>query len=231
MIPRFVPLLALFATCCLPTLPPPVHVVVRDPVEEAEALTVAVFTKDAPVDDVNICGGVWVAPEWFITARHCTMDSDGIPVDECSYATNFNPGTSYPATVVHRALHADLALVHANGVVQLHPIATIARYTSDVGERLHMVGHVASLYWSFTYGSVASYRVDMHIMLGGVDHSDIGPFMQVQAPTEQGDSGSGAFNEAGQLVGIGDFVIEQAPGYGFYNTASTIQAFIDRSKL
>src|SRR5579864_772098 len=98
--------------------------------------------------------------------------------------------------------HKDLALLEAAGnAVPSHEFAKVADVTPGLGEPVHVCGHPKGFYWTFLEGTVAGYR-------GEIPHMDkkAGPFMQVQIPIFFGNSGGGAFNEYGELVGIADFL-------------------------
>lgn len=118
----------------------------------------------------------------------------------------------------------DLALLRAAGsAIPPHRIASLAKVTPSLGERIHVVGHVTGLYWTYTEGNVAAYREDMP------DTSDVkmlGPWLQVSAPIFFGNSGGGIFNEYGELVGIADW-IKKAPLVGFCVHLETIRSFLE----
>lgn len=119
----------------------------------------------------------------------------------------------------------DLTLLEAQGhAIPTHPIAELAPITPALGEKLYFCGHVHGFYWTFVEGTVSSYRDS----LPGA-HTN-GPFLQVSAPIGHGNSGGGAFNEQGQLVGIAD-MITKAPNMGLYIHVETIRAFLVAQKV
>ena len=69
---------------------------------------------------------------------------------------------------------------------------------------------------------IAAYRDKM-------DMSDLnmtpGPWIQVAGSVYHGDSGSGLWNQDGELIGICSF-IGFAPGEGFYSHLKTIRKFL-----
>jgi S1-C subfamily serine protease len=121
----------------------------------------------------------------------------------------------------------DLALLEAVGkAVPGHRVAKLAKETPEVGETVHIVGQTIGMYWTYIQGNVAAYRgADM--IKGGKDGpGDTGPWMQVASPMYFGNSGGGAFNDYGELVGIADW-IKRAPEMGFFVHLDTIKSFLD----
>jgi Trypsin-like peptidase domain len=117
--------------------------------------------------------------------------------------------------------HKDLALLEAAGhAIPPHEFAKIADKTPELGESVHICGHPKGMYWTFLEGTVAGYR-------GEIPHMDkkAGPFMQVQSPIFFGNSGGGAFNSYGELVGIADFLM-RLPAEGFFVHVDNIRLFL-----
>lgn len=120
----------------------------------------------------------------------------------------------------------DLALLTAVGqAIPAHESATLAKDVPGLGEHVHSVGHPRGLYWTFLEGTVAGYRGS----IAGVDDID-GPFLQVQAPIYYGNSGGGAFNDYGELIGTADFLMG-VPSEGFYIPVVSIRNFLHEQGL
>jgi S1-C subfamily serine protease len=119
----------------------------------------------------------------------------------------------------------DLALLEVVGhATPGHKVAKLAAVTPGLGESVHIVGQTVGMYWTYIHGSVAAYRgADM---LKGKD--DKGPWMQVASPMYYGNSGGGAFNDYGELVGIADW-IKDAPEMGFFVHLDTLRSFLDKN--
>jgi S1-C subfamily serine protease len=114
----------------------------------------------------------------------------------------------------------DLALLHVVGTaVPSHVVAQLAKRSPAVGDRIHIVGHVKGLYWTYMEGNVAAYRQKMPI-------DKKGPFLQVSAPVYFGNSGGGCFDEDGKLVGIASFILTSGPNIGFFVHLNNIQDFL-----
>lgn len=132
-------------------------------------------------------------------------------------------------TVIHLAKvvrvdsedHYDLALLEVVGdVIPTHDNAELSNSPPNLGDLVEVVGHPKGLYWTFLRGSVAGYPRSLpHMKMPG-------PFLQIEAPVYFGNSGGGAFNEYGQLVGIADFLL-RLPGEGFFVPAESIKVFLN----
>lgn len=179
-----------------------------------------VLTKD---DGVMVyCTGVWISKNEILTAHHCAQavvdiaHEDDSDYEEGSISTigteihfslwQENRGVDKDPSAVHLGIvtmidkEHDLALVQAYKDVPEHEISTLASERPALGSKIHVVGHVAGLYWSFVEGVVSNYRDT----LDKVDFVH-GPFMQMSAPVWYGNSGGGVFNENGELCGIISF--------------------------
>lgn len=122
----------------------------------------------------------------------------------------------------------DLALLEAQGqLLPPHKIAKLAGETPALGEHVNLVGHQTGLYWTYMEGMVSAYRDAEHYqrLSAGRDKDSKGPYMQLQAPVFYGNSGGGAFNDYGELVGIA-VRITRAPNVAFYVHRDTIKSFL-----
>jgi len=119
----------------------------------------------------------------------------------------------------------DLALLEVTGkAIPAHRVAKLADVTPEIGETVHIVGQTTGMYWTYIQGNVSAYRGADYVKSkkGG----DLGPWMQVASPMYFGNSGGGAFNDYGELVGIADW-IKRAPEMGFFVHLDTIKSFLD----
>ena len=212
--------LCLFTLCCapVPLLTP------RDPVVESMDVTVALVWP-------RVCGGVWVADDWILTANHCTelTDEYGIPVGEVGVVKWAASPAQYDleprlGRVVYQDSVNDLALLHAK-TWPVHRYASVAALPPAVGSAVHVVGHPDGLSWTYLVGTVAQNRPDLKAF--DADR----PFLQLQVPISGGNSGGGAFDDAGQLVGIADMILTTLPGQGFFVPVQVIRPFLKRSHV
>jgi serine protease Do len=176
------------------------------------------------------CGAIWVAPNVLITANHCvvaaarkaeTENADLVPI---TFRTP-NDDQEYMASVIVREPSHDLALLLTETGI-IHEIAPLADKIS-IGEPLQIVGHPAGLEYTYIVGVVAQIRdhydddsfiQDMMLPLEP-------PWLQVSADVFFGNSGGGAFNKDGQLVGISSFMM-RLPATGFFIPVSEVRALM-----
>jgi S1-C subfamily serine protease len=205
----------LFGCAQMPAVP-------ANPVADSFAVTVALMSPDTDPPR-PMCTGVWISDEWILTAKHCTTDDEDNPVKGVAYITDPGTRTLYQSTVVYRDEKYDLALLLAL-TRPIHQWAPVAKVHAEVGTAVHIVGHPAGLYWTYLTGQVAGFHLNMTPL------ADVGPVLQIQAPIYFGNSGGGAFNDAGELVGICSFGT-RLPGEGFFVSVETINAFTVASHL
>ena len=142
------------------------------------------------------------------------------------------PTNTHDATIFALYRHMDLALLRVKDGEKLHHgVAKLASERPERGEQLAFDGHVDKNYWTFRTGTVAAYREDMSSILDGETKELEGPFMQVSAPVSFGDSGGGAFNERGELVGILSFISTGSPDTGFCVPLETIRSVLQTQKV
>lgn len=217
-------------------------------VQHIDNSTVALVHTMKESGDVKVyCTGVWVSDDEILTAYHCvegaaqitaiengedpedleSLDLTGTPISFVM-SDEVGPVGGIPSTIhigVASKLDADhdLALVkRAKGGERGHDVAVLASSSPGVGEHVKVVGHVVGLYWTHMECIVAAYREDLSA--AGVDKS--GPWLQLSGPVYKGNSGGGAFDSEGKLVGIASFITKAAPDVGFFIHAETIRQFL-----
>ncbi len=190
-------------------------------------------------EDTPYCTGVWIASEYIITAHHCVvMSLDEIvirseesdlkieelmksAVKKVKYFIKSDENGVAEAPKIYREVDVvgldaenDLALLRAKGNIPLHETMPIANKIR-IGERLHIVGHVQGLSWTYMEGVVSAERV-----------KEGSAMIQVSAPIYFGASGGGAFNEYGELIGVTSFIY-RAPNVGFFVDRKVIKKFLE----
>jgi len=119
----------------------------------------------------------------------------------------------------------DLVLLKAVGrAVPVHETAILAAAVPEIGESVHIVGHTKGLYWTFLEGSVSAYRGSLPLPDDMKNRA--GPFLQLEVPAYYGNSGGGAFNNAGELVGMADFLSAGIPDCVFFVPVESIRTFL-----
>jgi S1-C subfamily serine protease len=186
--------------------------------------------------DVKVyCSGVWVGKDSILTANHCVegiaenleVEADSVKIhyivgDEVSNISE-EPYGIHLGQVIARDTEHDLALIRAFGdkAIPAHGIAVVASESPGIGEELTIVGHPRGFYFTSIHASVSQYRKD----LPGAPIS--GPWLQVEGPVWFGNSGGGAFDDSGHLVGIASLITSMAPNVAFFVHCNSIQKFLN----
>lgn len=184
--------------------------------------------KNAPV-----CGGLAALLHLCSTdaVEHKVIEMKGLPVHFVQWKEADEPGKEPTAQhlshVVSWNEEHDLALLEAAGqAIPSHEIAKVAAAVPAMGERIHVCGHPKGLYWTFLEGTVAGYRQSLpHLSAKGDKVKSVGPYLQLEVPIYFGNSGGGAFDDAGQLIGIADFMLK-LPSEGFFIPVDPIRTFL-----
>ncbi len=222
------------------TVPLPEYEEMTPLAREISDTTVALVHRNMKYDDGSMdgvyrpfCTGVWVSRKMILTARHCVKGlAELTERKEMGMVVEFSlknqivdvgvsPSSRWTGKVVGLNKKMDLALIEAGDNIS-HEVAQLAPQSPGVGSHLAMMGHVRGLYWTYVEGVVSSYRAHYNPM---IDKEMNGPFMQVSAPISLGNSGGGAFNMYGHLVGIVSFV-NVAPNTAFYIPLVDIRVFL-----
>jgi S1-C subfamily serine protease len=173
------------------------------------------------------CTGVWVAPDFILTANHCTRDKDF--ADTVTYATraDVQPGAEGEEIVgmkvgvlVARDEAHDLALVWDKGA-PAHAVAGVAE--PMVGQRVETMGSPLGLWWSYSQGQISAIRFK------AFGEGDAMWWVQATAPISPGNSGGGLFDENGDLVGLCAATIRSGQNLNLFVHPRYIRAFIDNS--
>jgi Trypsin-like peptidase domain len=166
-------------------------------------------------------------------AEHKVIEAKGMPMHYIIWKevddVMKEPTGQHLAHVVGFDEAHDLALLEAAGhAVPKHEVAKVAASIPGMGERIHVCGHVKGMYWTFLEGSVAGYRGDIPGLGGKPKPGEVkrvGPYLQLEVPIYYGNSGGGAFDDNGELIGIADFMMRM-PSEGFFIPVDPIRAFL-----
>jgi S1-C subfamily serine protease len=211
--------------------------------------------------DVHMyCAGVWVGEKTILTANHCmegiahrvameqAVEGGADPmairlglvqlpeVDPSTLTISFivrdevvaygeNPTAIHTARVLALDPNTDLALLTSLNT-PVHKVAKLAKNVDAVGEHVFTMGHPAGLYWTFMEGVVSAFHDHL-----GPKKDLTGPFIQVEMPIFQGNSGGGLFNQFGELEGVASFMPPDAPSVGFFVHLQNIKEFMAANKL
>ena len=207
-------LLVLFltGTCCKPVAYPDPIVDRRTSAEKAEAKSVAILSSGGRAK----CGGVWVGQASILTAGHCVTPhrypwDNSTPVMEgllVLYETEFE-GVAHNGYVVRYSEELDLALIATPwGETPPHEYAKLGASPRD-GDELDIVGSMGGLAFTYSRGVVAATRE-----AGYDDDPKAFKVIEVTGPVFFGNSGGGAFDSWGNLVGIADYIRPCPSGIG-----------------
>lgn len=202
-------------------------------------VALVITSKDGEVHP--FCTGVWVGPDEILTANHCVEASarfllgpdadENTPVDPVGTKVHYviekeAESVGEEPTAIHlsyvRAVDVDhdLALLRAKvSGMPAHDVATLPDTLPAIGEHVYVVGQPRGLYWSYVEGTVSSYRDDMPNT--GID----GPYVQINGTVWFGNSGGGAFDGNGHLIGIASRLV-RVPNMSLFVHANSIKKFL-----
>ncbi|NBW09566.1 MAG: serine protease [Caulobacteraceae bacterium] len=204
---------------CQPTPPPKTPSdLKREMVERLDKMTVALVAGSIEENEITLmpyCSGVWISKNEIITARHCISDE---PI--FMYQV-YGSEKIYTFDIMSEDPEHDLALLKSRADPPEHPAATLAE-SWWAGQPVHIVGHTTGLGWTYIEGVISSSR-----MLRG---NSTPPAIQISSPAWFGNSGGGAFNDDGQLVGISSWVSTRAPMLSFFVNSEAINQFLIKAQ-
>lgn len=186
-------------------------------------LTVAIINSN-PEKPLIHCSGVWIKRGLLLTAHHCVdgvEEQDFIPY--VSYGENDkNLNKAFIKGVDELN---DLALLYVDPLTEpIHDIAIISDEVIDSGQELNIMGHTMGYGWSYSKGYVSSVRKNFY----GPNDLLIEKIIQISSPAWMGNSGGGAFDEKGQLVGICSWVSLSGPLLTFFIHRDIIAKFLEK---
>lgn len=238
----------LMATCCVAPTTPKAPAAIGPDVAETLKKTVALARLvdddgvDTDVVDSHIkifCSGTWIGDHEVLTAEHCVEDL-GLSKEERELRNilrefGLEPPENNPVgkstwILAYEAQEAPLASV-VESIDRMHDLAVVrvafpashisAKMAPDVvvGEPVAVAGHPARQGWTFMRGMVSALRPD-HASINGPGTVDV---VQIQVPVYYGNSGGGAFNARGELVGVCSFLVEGWSGMGFFTNIEYVR--------
>lgn len=239
--------LAVSAGCCstIRHVPPPI---VDD---NSSNISIAKHIQDAtvalvmgpPGEKAPYCAGVWVDEKHILTAAHCA-EVLGRSVMETSEDEEYNPLGDLVIFINHDDLQdgeipkdqlwvglvksidrqRDLALIQSINQSTPHTIVKLASGEISVAETTHVVGHPVGFLWTYTKGVVSAIRNMQGPALA--EEPTISKIVQISAPIWVGNSGGGAFDSKGNLIGLCSWITLKAPNIGFFIHRDEIEKFL-----
>lgn len=216
-----------------------------DLVTELKSQTVAFVDRENSDDGMvygPYCAGIWVTERHILTAKHCvtanepilnTFYENGMPIDlthiDMEYVTIDDVKDVEPRDVIARRGrtvavddHQDLAVIEAHiSDLPKHPIARLTTTGPRDGEDVHIIGHTMRMYWTYLRGNVSATRSPIFDYAGNATKA-----LQVASAAYKGNSGGGAWNEMGDLVGLMSWMSNISPEMGFFLHHDEIEAFL-----
>lgn len=185
------------------------------------------------------CAGVWIEDKKILTAGHC-VEMAGRKITDTPPWENYDPVGDVIMFLNHSDAideevaqdkvwigvvekfdkELDLATVKPLGETSSHRIAKIIQEPINAGQLLHIVGHTVGITWSYSRGYVANSR-----KIEGPNAVVINT-IQASAPVWKGNSGGGAFDSDGHLVGICSWIDTRAPNISFFIHHDEILKFL-----
>lgn len=206
-----------------PLTPPPTAEERRHAVVDRLEETTVALVADVEGTKKSFCAGVWVARNVILTAAHCVVDEP--LVLQFSTRKDFSSGLSRDAITFAVDVDADLALLITNPSDPIdHPNVTFSRRDLVPSDDLHIVGHTVGFPWTYAAGKIAAVRLNF---TGPMDKP--GSYVQVSAPVWMGNSGGGAFDQDGNLVGISSWVSTKAPLLAFFIHRDVVAEFLKKN--
>jgi len=206
--------------CCNHTVEPSkLYVDQRSQAERDEDKSVAILSDKSGKPK---CGGVWVSSNQVLTAGHCVA-SAGMPPGWTIFNEKVWDPLGYPVRIAMRSGEDDTMLVTkidrdvdlalltmaVGDSPLIHEVALLASGVIHDGDPVDVIGSMAGLSFTYSRCYVAHTREP--------DVSEDGDekgfkTLQLTGPVWYGNSGGGAFDMSGQLIGIADYMRGSADG-------------------
>ena len=204
-------------------------------ISNIEGATVALQTMDVFGSTLTYCAGVWISHHKIITAGHCvlalesTKSSNNVEfrnkneLDISNFPTRESVFPIHKAKIILVDELVDLAILHVSEDL-IHNIAEINKLPLVNGQNIHVIGHTSGMIYSYSPGSISQTRTFNEI-------NKSYELIQVMGFISMGNSGGGAFDEAGRLIGICSFVKKSAPNMSFFVSFEEINKAIKHNKI
>lgn len=188
-------------------------------VERLRQSTVAIIEHMGD-NSIPVCAGVWVSENSFITAAHCVEKV--IPIYEYAAPEDYAKKEYKTAVAVAADKEKDLALMIADPQnISPHPVVIVSNGPLSAGDEVDIIGHTMGLPWTYSKGYISAFRGDLS---GPAEEPQ--KLIQISAPVWMGNSGGGAFDRAGNLVGICSWVVSSGPQLSFFTDREVVREFV-----
>jgi S1-C subfamily serine protease len=131
----------------------------------------------------------------------------------------------HDALILSYSLTADLAIIDARPPVT-PVVASLSQDPIEVGTWVDIIGHPIGYEWSYARGWVSAYRP-----FERNTHRLPMLTLQVAGPISPGNSGGGAFDASGRLVGIASYMDVRLNGMAFFVHRDAIRQFLKENGI
>jgi len=187
-------------------------------VRRIKYLTVKLNNLDPGSLDV-LCSAVWIKQGVLLTANHCIRGSTML-----SYSTLDDADELIRLAVPYaQDIKNDLAILYVDPATEPpHDIAKLSDDVIESGEDVDIIGHTMGFEWTYSKGYIAAVRNNM----SGPGLTETQKVIQISSPAWMGNSGGGAFDDVGTLIGICSWVSTSGPFLTFFIHHDVIREFL-----
>jgi hypothetical protein len=231
------------------------------PISEKDKSQTVVLMERIDDEMHTYCTGVWINSSTILTARHCiagavqtrfiaaiptvekrieAIELDMVPHPSDSQMRGFvihytneanttligeNPLKMFSGKVIGCDKIHDLAVILVTEDKPDHQTASLVSELPIAGTEVSIVGHPKGFTYTTMKGTISGVREEIP--------SDYisGPFVQIVAPVWMGNSGGGAFDSEGRLVGIASQIVRSMPNEAMFIHPRTIRTFLDQNEV
>lgn len=137
-----------------------------------------------------------------------------------NFYENQNPSPHY-ADFVAADVDNDLALLHVPSVTN-NEYVQLSQKNVFLGQKIHIIGHPASLEYTYHQGFISGERFKPF-------EEKIQHYLQISSPIFNGNSGGGAFDSEGNLLGICSIYLREVPQIAYFVHTEEIKRFINKN--